>query len=355
MNYRFKPVASPRTSPAPEVGCCAGHAHDHGEHDGHGDHQDHAHHPGGHSHGHGHGHGHHHHAPASYDRAFAIGLVLNVGFVLVEALYGWQIDSLALLADAGHNLSDVAGLLLAWGAFLAARLAPSPRLTYGWRRASILAALVNAVLLLVAMGALMVEAIQRFQQPAAVSGWTVIVVALVGVVVNGITAVLFMKGSEDDLNLRGAFLHMAADALVSLGVAGAGALYLHFGWPWLDPLVSLLIALVIVAGTWGLLRQSLHLSFDGVPEGLDVQRIHDWLLSRPGVQEVHDLHVWALGTSDTALSAHLVMPGGHPGDDFLRSLATELKARHRIGHPTIQIEIEGIADSCTPSLKPAGH
>jgi cobalt-zinc-cadmium efflux system protein len=163
----------------------------------------------------------------------------------------------------------------------------------------------------------------------------------------------FMKGSEDDLNLRGAFLHMAADALVSLGVAGAGALYLHFGWPWLDPLVSLLIALVIVLGTWGLLRQSLHLSFDGVPEGIDVQRIHDWLATRPGVREVHDLHVWALGTSDTALTVHLVMPGGHPGDAFLKQLAEELRHHHRIGHPTIQIELEGLADSCNPPLRPA--
>ena len=265
-----------------------------------------------HGHDHGHGHGHHGHAhptpgPNDWNRAFAIGIVLNLGFVVVEALYGWKAGSLALLADAGHNLSDVAGLILAWGAALAGRLAPTRQRTYGWQRASILAALANAVLLLVAMGALAVEAFQRLQAPEPVAGWTVIVVA-------------------------------------------AGVLYLQFGWVWLDPVMSLVIALVIVLGTWGLLRQSLHLAFDGVPDGIDLLEVHAWLRSLPGVTGVHDLHVWALGTSEVALTAHLVMPAGHPGDAFFTDLAQVLAQRFRIRHPTIQIEIDGIDDGC-----PAPH
>lgn len=308
-----------------------------------------------HGHEHGHFHSHHGHAhptpgPNDWNRAFAIGIVLNLGFVVVEALYGWKAGSLALLADAGHNLSDVAGLILAWGAALAGRLAPTRQRTYGWQRASILAALANAVLLLVAMGALAVEAFQRLQAPEPVAGWTVIVVAAIGVLINGITAALFMAGSKDDLNIRGAFLHMAGDALVSLGVVAAGVLYLQFGWVWLDPVMSLVIALVIVLGTWGLLRQSLHLAFDGVPDGIDLLEVHAWLRSLPGVTGVHDLHVWALGTSEVALTAHLVMPAGHPGDAFFTDLAQVLAQRFRIRHPTIQIEIDGIDDGC-----PAPH
>ena len=303
-----------------------------------------------HEHGHGHGH-HHHHGPVSYDRAFAIGICLNIVFVVIEAFYGWRSDSLALLADAGHNLSDVAGLILAWGAALAGRLRPTHVRTDGWQRASILAALANAVLLLVAMGALALEAVQRFSAPEPVAGWTVIVVAAIGVVVNGITAALFMAGSKDDLNIRGAFLHMAGDALVSLGVVAAGALYLKFGWVWLDPLVSLAIAVVIVLGTWGLFRQSLHLAFDGVPESIDLIEVHAWLRSQPGVSSVHDLHVWALGTSDVALTVHLVMPAGHPGDVFFKTLAHDLEHHFRIQHPTIQIEIDGLDDGCTPPAR----
>lgn len=309
------------------------------------------------SHGHEHGHAHSHHGhvhstpgPDDWNRAFAIGVLLNLGFVVVEAVFGWQAGSLALLADAGHNLSDVAGLILAWGAALAGRLAPTPRRTYGWRRASILAALANAVLLLVAMGALAVEAFQRLQAPQPVSGWTVIVVAAVGVLINGLTAALFMAGSKDDLNIRGAFLHMAGDALVSLGVVAAGVLYLQFGWGWLDPVISLVIAVVIVLGTWSLLRQSLHLAFDGVPEGIDLLEVHAFLRSQPGVTGVHDLHVWALGTSEVALTAHLIMPGGHPGDAFFLKMGEILVRRFRIHHPTIQIEIDGIDDGC-----PAPH
>lgn len=304
-------------------------------------HHDHAH------YGHDHAHHHHHHpAPAGWNRAFALGIALNLGFVAVEGVYGWLSGSLALLADAGHNLSDVAGLVLAWGAALAGGLRPTHRRTYGWMRASILAALANALLLIFAMGALAFEAVQRLQAPEPVAGGTVIVVAAVGVLVNGLTAWLFMAGSQTDLNIRGAFLHMAGDALVSLGVVAAGLLYLQFGWGWLDPLVSLAIAVVIVLGTWSLFRQSLHLAFDGVPEGIDLVEVHAWLLAKPGVVDVHDLHVWALGTSDVALTAHLVMPAGHPGDAFVVALAEGLAHRFHINHPTIQIELDGIDDGC---------
>jgi cobalt-zinc-cadmium efflux system protein len=211
-----------------------------------------------------HDHGQHHGA-ANFSRAFAIGITLNIGFVAVEAFYGWRVGSLALLADAGHNLSDVAGLVLSWGAALAAGRLPDHRHTYGWQRASILAAFANAVLLLVAMGSLLWEAAHRLQSPAPTDGLTIMVIAAIGVLVNGATAALFMSGSKADMNIRGAFLHMAADAVVSLGVVAAGALYLRTGWAWLDPVTSMLIALVIIAGTWGLFRQSLHLLFDGVP------------------------------------------------------------------------------------------
>lgn len=310
-----------------------------------------------HDHAH-HGHGHHQHqaAPAGWNRAFALGIALNLGFVAVEGVYGWLSGSLALLADAGHNLSDVAGLVLAWGAALAGGLRPTHRRTYGWMRASILAALANALLLIFAMGALAFEAVQRLQAPEPVAGGTVIVVAAVGVLVNGLTAWLFMAGSQTDLNIRGAFLHMAGDALVSLGVVAAGLLYLQFGWGWLDPLVSLAIAVVIVLGTWGLFRQSLHLAFDGVPEGIDLVEVHAWLSAQPGVVDVHDLHVWALGTSDVALTAHLVMPAGHPGDAFVVALADGLAQRFHIQHPTIQIELDGIDDGCArpARLTPSG-
>ena len=316
---------------------------------------DHAHHGHACSHDHGHGHGHshgghgHHHGPASYDRAFAIGIALNIGFVLVEAIFGWMSGSLALLADAGHNLSDVAGLILAWGATAAARLRPTHKFTYGWARASILAALANGVLLLLAMGALALEAVQRLQSPEPVAGWTVIVVAAIGVLINGITAVLFMAGSKDDLNIRGAFLHMAADALVSLGVVAAGALYLHFGWAWLDPVVSLLIAAVIVVGSWGLFRQSLHLAFDGVPEGIDLVDVHTWLAGLPGVADVHDLHIWATGTAHTTLTAHLVMPDGGADDAFLQAATEQLRQRFDITHVTLQTVRVPFTEPCQPS------
>jgi len=282
----------------------------------------------------------HPHAPASYDRAFAIGIALNLAFIGIEAFYGWRINSLALLADAGHNLSDVAGLLLAWGGALAGKLRPNPRHTYGWKKGSILAAFANALLLLVAMGALVWEAIGRLLAPDPVAGsegLTIMAVAGVGIVVNSVTAWLFMRGRKTDLNIRGAFLHMAADALVSAGVVLAGALTLWMGWSWLDPVVSLLIAAVILWGTWSLLRQSLHLLFDGVPDSVDPQAVHDSLLALPGIAQVHDLHIWAMDTSQVAVTAHLVMPVGHADDAFLRAATEMLHERFEITHVTLQV------------------
>ena len=294
-------------------------------------------------------HDHEHHTPATFNRAFAVGIALNFGFVLVEAFYGWRINSLALLADAGHNLSDVAGLLLAWGGMLAGGLLPNARHSYGWKRASILAAFANALLLLVAMGSLMWEAIGRLGTETAPDGYTIMWVAGIGVVINTVTALLFMRGS-DDLNIRGAFLHMAGDALVSVGVVVSGALALWLGWGWLDPVVSLLIAVVIVWGTWSLFHQSLHLLFDGVPQGVSLPDVQRYLQSLPGVEGVHDLHIWALGTSEVALTAHLLMPQGYPGDEFLTELAVELWGRFGIRHPTVQIETQVGVCGCPHSF-----
>jgi len=279
----------------------------------------------------------HDHAPAEFNRAFAIGIALNLAFVAIEAFYGWKVNSLALLADAGHNLSDVVGLVLAWGGALAGKLRPDARHTYGWKRGTILAAFANALLLLVAMGALAWEAIGRLGAPEPIQGLTIMAVAGVGIVINTATALLFMRGQKSDLNIRGAFLHMAADALVSAGVVVAGGLALWFGWNWLDPVVSLLIAAVIVVGTWSLFRQSLHLLFDGVPEAIDLVAVQAYLASLPGVDRVHDLHVWAMGTSEVALTAHLVMPSGYPDDAFFASATRELHDRFEIEHATLQV------------------
>ena len=292
---------------------------------------------------HGHDHADHHHghahvhAPANFNQAFAIGIGLNAVFVAIEAFYGWKVNSLALLADAGHNLSDVAGLVLAWGGALAGKLQPSARNTYGFKRASILAAFANAVLLLVAMGSLAWEALGRFSSPVPTQGVTVMVVAGIGILVNTATALLFMRGSAHDLNIRGAFIHMAGDALVSLGVVIAGALTLKFGWNWLDPAVSLAIAAVIVAGTWGLFRQSMHLLFDGVPDQIDLGAVKGYLQSLPGIDRVHDLHVWAMGSSEVAMTAHLVMPAGHPDDVFLKNMTQQLHDQFDIDHVTVQV------------------
>ena len=287
------------------------------------------------------------HAPANFDRAFAIGISVNIGFVIAEAVFGWRVNSLALLADAGHNLGDVAGLLMAWGGALAGKVRPDARYTYGWKRASILAAFANAVLLLVAMGSLAWEAIGRLHSPEAPpQGFTVMIVAAVGIFVNLGTALLFMRGRDGDLNIRGAYLHMAGDALVSAGVVVVGGLSLWLGWDWLDPVASLAIAAVIVAGSWSLLRQSLRLMFDGVPEHIDLASVRGRLEALPGVDRVHDLHVWATGTSDVALTAHLVMPAGHPGDRFLEAATCELRDHFKIGHVTLQVLREPFMTLC---------
>ena len=322
------------------------HDHDHEPHDG----------P-ARGHGHAHSHGRHHPAPENFDRAFGLAIALNLGFVGVEAFYGWQVNSLALLADAGHNLSDVAGLVLAWGGALAGRLRPDARHTYGWQRASVLAAFANALLLLVAMGALAWEAAHRLASPQPMQGVTIMVVAGVGIVINTATALLFLRGGQDDLNIRGAFLHMAADALVSAGVVVAGGLALWRGWNWLDPVMSLVIAAVIVVGTWGLFRQSLHLLFDGVPEQVDLHAVRATLLALPGVTGVHDLHVWAMGTSRIALTAHLVMPAGGADDAFLEDAHGRLQAGFSISHVTLQTVRAPFAAGCgdfAPGATP-GH
>lgn len=279
-------------------------------------------------------------------RAFGIGIALNVGFVIIEAWYGWVTGSLALLADAAHNLGDVGGLLLAWAAFAAARLRPDDRHTYGWRRGSILASFINAVILLVAMGSLGWEAIQRFQEPHPVAAGTVMIVAAIGVLINAATAALFMAGRKSDLNIRGAFVHMAADALVSLGVVAAGALYLWQGWTWIDPLTSLVIAFVVIIGTWSLFKQSLHLLFDGVPEHIKLPEVRDCLQAIAGVASVHDLHVWAMSTAEPALTAHLVTRGERSTADILREAQHTLHQRFDIAHVTLQLEAEACAAAC---------
>ena len=297
---------------------------------------DHEHH---HDHGHGrHGHHGHTHAPASFGRAFAIGTALNLGFVIVEAVYGYLAHSLALFADAGHNLGDVLGLVLAWGASALARRPPTKRYTYGLRGSSILAALVNAVVLLLSMGAIAWEAIRRFSDPGPVSGGTVIGVAVIGIIINTITALMFMSGRKGDLNIRGAFLHMAADAIVSLGVVLAGVAILVTHWLWIDSVVSLILVVVVVVGTWQLLRDSVNLSLDAVPAGIEPRAVQTYLAERPGVLKVHDLHIWAISTTETALTVHLVMPTGYPGDAFLCSVSKELQDHFGIKHSTLQIE-----------------
>lgn len=292
-------------------------------------------------HAHHHSSGHSHHDDSyeiGHGRAFAIGIALNLTFVVIEAGYGFLAGSMALLSDAGHNLSDVLGLAIAWGAALLAKRRPSERFTYGLRSSSILAALFNALLLLVAVGGIMWESIQRLIEPAPVAAGTMMIVAGIGIVVNGLTAFLFMSGHHD-LNIRGAFLHMVADAAVSLGVVLGGLAILWTGATWIDPILSLVIAAVIIWGTWGLLRQSLTLSLHGVPSGIVVSDIRKSLKALPGVARVHHLHVWAMSTTESALTVHLVMPDGHPGDRFLAEAHRHLKERFGIDHATLQIEL----------------
>jgi len=310
-----------------------GHDHDHG----------HAHdHDNGHGHGvFGHfGHGHSHAAPADFGRAFLVGIALNLSFVAAEVVYGVIANSVALLADAGHNLSDVAGLAAAWGATVLARRRPTSRFTYGMRGSSILAALFNAVLLLVAIGAVAWESVQRLLDPQPVTGCIVIAVAAAGIVVNGVTAWLFSRGG--DLNVRAAFAHMLSDAVVSAGVVVAGVVILLTHWTWLDPVVGLVIAGVIVAGTWGLLRESVAMALQGVPPGVELDAVTARLAALPGVAQVHHVHIWPTSTTETALTAHLLCPAGHPGDAFLCAAGDMLAHDFAIGHATLQIEmVEG--------------
>jgi cobalt-zinc-cadmium efflux system protein len=286
-----------------------------------------------------HDHDHEHaHAPKSFGLAFALGTALNVGFVIVEAVFGFLANSTALLADAGHNLSDVLGLLVAWAASVLSKRAPTDRYTYGLRSSSILAALFNAVFLLVAVGAIALEAVQRFAAPQPVAGMTVMIVAAVGILINGATALLFASGRKADINIRGAFLHMTSDAAVSAGVVVAAALILLTGAYWIDPLASLVICVIIVWSTWGLLRDSIRMSLSAVPPGVNPLEVRAYLEGLTGVVELHDLHIWPMSTTETALTCHLVMPSGHPGDAFLTATADQLEHRFGIGHTTIQIE-----------------
>ncbi len=303
-----------------------------------------------HHHDHSPAGGHHHHGdPNNYGRAFVIAIALNAAFVVVEFSYGFIANSTALMADAGHNLSDVLGLVLAWGAAILARKTPSERYTYGLRSTSILAALANAMLLLMACGAIGWEAFQRFSHPPAVGGLTITLVAAVGIVVNGVSAWLFMKGSKGDLNIRGAYLHMAADAAVSLGVALAGITIIFTGWYWLDPIISLVIVAVIVVGTWGLLRESVQLALNAVPAHIDVPAIDAYLRECSGVTDVHDLHIWGMSTTESALTVHLVMPGGYPGDVFMDDIMQILKERFSVHHSTLQIEHGTTRHACSLS------
>jgi cobalt-zinc-cadmium efflux system protein len=290
-----------------------------------------------HDHDHGHEHG-HDHAPPSNNAAFAIGVTLNLGFVVAEVVYGLSANSLALLSDAGHNLSDVFGLLIAWGAVHLGKSLPTKRRTYGMRRSSILAALVNAIVLLVAVGAITLEAVTRFGHPEPIAAGTVIWVAAAGIVVNTATALLFMAGRKSDLNIRGAFLHMAGDAAISAGVVVAGFAIQATGWQWLDPAVSIVIGVLIVWGTWGLLRESVNLAMDAVPEGVDLHAVENYLAALSGVRAVHDLHIWGMSTTEAALTVHLVMSSLPTTDKFLTGVCHELREHFGVDHATIQIE-----------------
>jgi cobalt-zinc-cadmium efflux system protein len=292
-----------------------------------------------HSHGHHHGHHHHDHGPADFGPAFAIGILLNLGFVMVEAAYGFWANSMALLADAGHNLSDVLGLAIAWVAAILAKRPPSRRFSYGLRGASILAALANALILLGAVGFIVYHAVLRLIVPDFVEGETMIVVAGIGILVNGATAWLFARGRRGDLNIRGAYLHMVADALVSAGVVVAGIGIALTGWLWLDPAASLIVAGIIFIASYGMLRESATMALAGVPAHIEPEEVEAHLAALPGVARVHDLHVWSMSTTELALTAHLVIPAGHPGDRFLHDCAHAVAGRFGITHCTVQIEV----------------
>jgi cobalt-zinc-cadmium efflux system protein len=282
----------------------------------------------------------------NYNKAFAFGIGLNVIYIIIELTYGLLIHSMALIADAGHNLSDVLGLLMAWGASFLAGTLPTKRRTYGLRKSTILAALFNALILLIAVGAISIEAIRRLANPEPVQGTIMMIVAGVGVFINAATAYLFVKGKERDLNIKGVYLHMAADAGVSVGVVVAGLLVLLTGWLWPDPVISLVIVIVITIGTWDLLRDSFLMSVDAVPKNINLKEVENHLKRIPGVKEVHDLHVWAMSTTETALTVHLVIPDSNPGDYFLKGVCGELQKKFGIEHSTIQIEKDAQGANC---------
>jgi cobalt-zinc-cadmium efflux system protein len=293
-----------------------------------------------------HSHSHSNPSGQSFNRAFIFGIILNVIYIVVEVVYGLLINSMALIADAGHNFSDVLGLLLAWGAAYLAKTAPTEKRTYGLRKSTILAAFFNAILLMIAVGAITIEAVRKLILPSPVEGTTMMIVAGIGFFINAITALLFMKGREKDLNIKGAFLHMAADAGVSLGVVIAGFVIVSTGWLWVDPAISLVIVLVITIGTWGLLRDSFHLSMDAVPKGIDLKEVGNYLKGINGVTEVHDLHIWAMSTTEIALTAHLVIPAETKDDYFLKKICGELHSKFGIEHSTIQIEKSAQSANC---------
>jgi cobalt-zinc-cadmium efflux system protein len=290
----------------------------------------------------------HDHALANYDKAFAVGIALNFSYVLVGAVFGVLAHSLALLADAGHNLTDVLSLLLAWGASRLSQMQPTKRYTYGLRSSSILASLINAIILLIAIGAIAWEALRRLNQPEEIQGGIVMAVAAFGVVINGATALLFVKGRESDINIKGAFLHMAADAGVSLGVVVAGFAISRTGLYWIDPVTSLVIVAIIAIGTWGLLRDSTCLALQAVPPGIDANTVKEYLATLPDVVGVHDLHIWPMSTTETALTAHLEMPNANAGDKFLHDVCQHLHDEFKIEHCTIQIEQNAEACSLAP-------
>lgn len=282
---------------------------------------------------------HHHHAPKNYNKIFFFGIALNLVFVVVEATYGVLANSMALVADAGHNFSDVVGLVLAWGAFWLAKRKPSARFTYGLRKSSILSALLNAVILLIAVGAILWEAMHRFVNPVEIKTTTVMVVATIGILINTGTALLFLKDREHDINLQGAFLHMAADALISFGVVISGFVIGYTGWNWVDPITTILISIIIIGSTWELLKDSVKLSMDAVPKGIDPDIIKRYLVNAPGVEEVHDLHIWAMSTTETALTAHLVIASPDIENKILKKLTEDLKSKFKVHHPTLQLEL----------------